>query len=94
MFDAFVAEARAAPMEQMRMIRLGVRLTPAEHEELHERLHALLDEYAQREPASGGEPWSLFYAAHPDPRPVGDPADRTETSVPMTTPRDTIEDDD
>ena len=69
MLEAFVAEARAAGVASLQMARLGVRLTTAEQEELHERLGALFDEYAQRPPSPDGEPWSLFFAAHPQPRP-------------------------
>lgn len=95
MFEAFVAEARAADIDQLTMIRLGVLLTPAQQDELNERLRALFDEYRQAAPAPGAEPWSLFYAAHPDPRPVGDSVgDRVETLVPTTTARDTIDSDD
>jgi DNA-binding transcriptional ArsR family regulator len=69
MFEAFVAEARAAGLENVSMMRLGVRLTPAEREQLNQRLHLLFDEYARRPPSPDGEPLSLFYAAHAQPRP-------------------------
>lgn len=69
MLGAFIAEAQAAGMEAVSMTRLGVRLTPAERDEMHERLYALFQEYVQRPPSPDGEPWSLFYAAHPQPRP-------------------------
>jgi Trp operon repressor len=87
MFEAFVAEAREVGLEQVDMTRLGVRLTPAERAELRQRLDDLFNEYVTREQDPDGEPWSLFFAAHPDPRPV-------ETPVPTPTPHDTIEDDD
>jgi DNA-binding transcriptional ArsR family regulator len=87
MFEAFVAEARAAGLDNVDMIRLGVRLTAAERAELDERLYELFNDYVRREPEPASEPWSLFFAVHPDPRPV-------ETPVPATTLRDTIEDDD
>lgn len=87
MFDAFIGEARAVGLDRVSMTRLGVRLTEAERAELGRRLHELFDEYVRREQASDGEPWSLFFAAHPDPRPV-------EISVPTPAPHDTIEDDD
>jgi DNA-binding MarR family transcriptional regulator len=104
MFEAFVAEVQAAGLEQAEMARLGLRLTAAERADLHRRLSELFDEYARREPAPDGEPWALFYVAHPDPRPVSGPrwhgepprSDRWhgETAVPATTSHDTIEDDD
>jgi DNA-binding transcriptional ArsR family regulator len=71
MFDAFVEEARAADIEQLAMIRLGVRLTAEQRTELYSRLHELFDGYIQADPAPDADPWSLFFAAHPDPRPVG-----------------------
>jgi len=71
MFEAFVAEAQAAGLDRVTMTRLGLRLTDSERRELNHRLHVLFDEYVRREPTPGALPWSLFYAAHPDPRPVG-----------------------
>ncbi len=105
MLEAFVAEAQLAGVANLRMTRLGVRLPRAELDELHERLGALFNEYAGRPPSPDGEPWSLFYAAHPQPRPYDAdrprPADRSErpdiraeTAMPAATSRDTIEGDD
>jgi Arc/MetJ-type ribon-helix-helix transcriptional regulator len=49
-------------------VRLGLRLTPDELEELTTRLAELLEEFRQRR--SEGEPWSLFVGLHRDDRPV------------------------
>jgi Trp operon repressor len=87
MLEAFLAEAREADPERLLLTRMGLLLTEAEREELDQRLRDIFDEYRLRRPAADAEPWSLFFAAHPDPRPV-------ETPMPTTTLRDTIEDDD
>jgi hypothetical protein len=84
MFEAFLADVEAVGVENLsNLTRLGVRLTEQDREELHRRLHELFDEFARRERDSGGEPWGLFFAAHPDPRPV-------ETTVPGRHRHDTI----
>jgi len=70
-FEAFLAEVRAIGPEALVTTRLGVRLTEQDRKELGRRLYEVFDEYARREPDPAGEPWALFFAAHPDPRPVG-----------------------
>jgi hypothetical protein len=87
MIEAFVTEARDADQDRMSLTRMGLLLTEAERDELDQRLRDLFAEYRPRRPAADAEPWSLFVAIHPDPRPVENP-------VLATAPRDTIEDDD
>jgi predicted ArsR family transcriptional regulator len=71
MFEAFLADVETVGVENLsNLTRLGVRLTEQDREELVRRLHELFDEFARRRRDSGGEPWGLFFAAHPDPRPV------------------------
>jgi DNA-binding transcriptional ArsR family regulator len=67
MLEAFLEEARAAGLERLRTIRLGLRLRPHEYEEFEERLQAIFDEYAARPPSDGGQAWSVFVGLHPDP---------------------------
>lgn len=67
MLDAFVAEAAQAPVGQLEMSRLGLRLSTENLEHVRRRLNDLLVEYAELEPDDDGEPWSLFVALHPDP---------------------------
>ncbi len=67
--EAFIEDARRVGPENVEAARLGLRLTPAEYEELKKRLADLLQDFAGRE--SDGEPWSLFVGVHPDDRPVG-----------------------
>jgi hypothetical protein len=66
--EAFIDDARRVGAENVEAARLGLRLTPEEHEELKQRLGELLDEFAGR--TSHGEPWSLFVGVHRDDRPV------------------------
>ncbi len=66
MLEAFLAEVRDVPPEQVRTARLGVRLRADELEEFHGRLQEVLDEYAARPPSPDGEPFSVFLAIHPD----------------------------
>jgi DNA-binding transcriptional ArsR family regulator len=67
MLEAFLEEARAAGLEHLRTMRLGLRLRREEYEEFEERLQAMLDEYAARPPSEDGQPWSVFVGLHPDP---------------------------
>lgn len=70
--EAFIEDfRRVGPASVDGGARLGLRLTPEEHEELNSRIHEILEEYAARE--SDGEPWSLFFVLHRDDRPVGKP---------------------
>jgi DNA-binding transcriptional ArsR family regulator len=87
MLGALQDEARAAGYEDVLITRLGVRLTEAERMELHERVHALFEEYRRRPAAPGATPYSTYFVDLPDLRPL-------ETPVPSVEPRDTIEDDD
>ena len=85
MVDAFIDDVRrVGPANVSGAARLGLRLTPAEHDELDRRIHEILEEFAARQ--SDGEPWSLFVLLHRDDRPVPPPGNR----VLPTTPRDTI----
>jgi DNA-binding transcriptional ArsR family regulator len=66
LLDTFLMEIEGLDPEQLITTRLGVKLTPANREELLERLQALFEEYAAREPDPDGTPISLFFAEHPD----------------------------
>ena len=66
--EAFIQDARRVGAHNVEASRLGLRLTPAEHEELKTRLAELLDDFASR--SSNGEPWSLFVGVHRDDRPI------------------------
>jgi DNA-binding transcriptional ArsR family regulator len=66
--EAFVQDATRVGFENVDTTRMGLRLTPDEHEELASRLHDLVEEFRLR--TSTGAPWSLFIGLHPDDRPV------------------------
>lgn len=68
MVDAFLQDATRAGFENVDATRLGLRLTPDEHDELTRRLGELVEEFRVR--GSSGAPWSLFIGLHPDDRPV------------------------
>ena len=66
MVGAFLDEIRHIDLGQSRISRLGLRLSPEEHDELAARIAAILDEFEARPPTSGGRAYSLFYALHED----------------------------
>lgn len=66
MLDAFLHELREVGTERIEQaIRLRATLSADRRRELVARLYALFDEYAGSDD-SDGEPWSLFFAMHPD----------------------------
>lgn len=65
--DAFMEETRHVPADALQTLRLGLRLTPEDEQELWTRLHALLEEFRTRAGGPESRPWSLFLALHPDP---------------------------
>jgi DNA-binding transcriptional ArsR family regulator len=66
--EAFLDDARRVGFENVDSTRMGLRLTPDEHEELKHRIFDLVEEFRLR--TSVGEPWSLFVGLHRDDRPV------------------------
>lgn len=66
--EAFVQDATRIGFEKVDSTRMGLRLTPAEYDELSRRMHELVEEFRLR--GSAGAPWSLFIGLHPDDRPV------------------------
>jgi DNA-binding transcriptional ArsR family regulator len=66
--QTFVEGARRVGFDNVDSTWLGLRLTPQEHDELTDRLAALVEEFRLR--PSDGEPWSLFIGLHRDDRPV------------------------
>jgi DNA-binding transcriptional ArsR family regulator len=66
MVEAFLAESARAPAEDVRMSRLGLRLSDADVDELERRLLELLEEFRARGHDSDRAPWSVFVALHPD----------------------------
>lgn len=68
MVEAFVEEARQVGFDNVISTRAGLRLTPAEIDELLQRVTDLVEEFRGRD--SDGEPFSLFVGLHRDDRPV------------------------
>jgi len=66
MLEAFLQEVRLVDGESVDYGRLGLRLTPAQLEELRTRVAELLNDFAERPPAPDGQPYSVFLAIHPD----------------------------
>lgn len=66
LLGTFLEELEQAPTEEVAMTRLGLRLPPEELEEFRERVHALLNEFAERERDPDADAWSVFFTLHPD----------------------------
>lgn len=60
-----------ADPERVAFSWLGLRLSDAHRDELHERIMALLNDYKDLEPDPGGESYSLVTILHPDLNPPG-----------------------
>lgn len=63
---AFLEEVAEVGEDRLSSTRLGLRLTPAQREELEERLHGVLDEFARRPAGPDGQKWSLYLGMHPE----------------------------
>jgi DNA-binding CsgD family transcriptional regulator len=63
---AFLEEVAEVGEQQLSSTRLGLRLSPAEREELEVRLHAVLDEFARRPADPHGAKWSVYLGMHPE----------------------------
>jgi predicted ArsR family transcriptional regulator len=66
MLDAFHEELALVDLAKVDFARLGVRLTPQERDELSQRFSDLLNEYMERGPTPGGQPYSIFLAIYED----------------------------
>ncbi len=64
--EAFLEEIAGLDDDDLDLARLGLRLAPAEVEEFQRRMNDLLQEFAARPSADGGEAVSVFVAVHPD----------------------------
>lgn len=66
MIDAFLSEIRGVPVDQITMIRLGLRLSETDLEDFRDRLQALLMEFHERPRDLEAPAHSVFVALHPD----------------------------
>jgi len=80
MVNAFLEELAEAPDDSVQMTRLGVRLSPAEHAELLDRIDSFFAELAEREPTPGGDPYSMLFAMHLDAGRMNRPASESGAS--------------
>lgn len=88
LIDAFLEEVAEADPASVATTRLGLRLGPEARAELDERLSAVLEEFAAREPDPQGTPWSLFLAMHEDSARLGRAPGTRRTGTSRTgTPR-------
>lgn len=71
LLETFLQEVADLPPDVLDTARLGFRLSPDDLSAVRRRLGALLDEIATLPGDPDGEPWSLFLAVHPEPRPSG-----------------------
>lgn len=68
LLDTFIEEVSLVPAESMPTTRLGLRLSPERKIEFEQRLMELFEEFRVRSAAeASGDPWSVFFAIHPDP---------------------------
>jgi DNA-binding CsgD family transcriptional regulator len=74
LLDAFLAEVQEVGVDRLEhVVRMRVAVSRKRRRELVRRLIELLDEYDDLD--AGAEPWSLFFAMHPDaPSGTGRPA--------------------
>ena len=66
MLTAFLEEVALSPVEDVDMLRIGLRLSAERKEELSRRLTILMEEYFEN-PDPEGAAWSVYAAIHPDP---------------------------
>lgn len=64
--ETFLQEIAGLAPDDINANRLGLKLSPARRDELLERFHALLQEYAEADSDPDGLPISLFFVEHPD----------------------------
>jgi predicted ArsR family transcriptional regulator len=66
MLTAFLEEVSLVPVEDVDMLRIGLRLSAERRDELSQRLTLLMEEYFEN-PDPDGAAWSVYAAIHPDP---------------------------
>jgi DNA-binding transcriptional ArsR family regulator len=67
MIDAFLEEVRGVNLEKETLIvRLGLRLTLEQYQELCDRINAVLQDFAALPLEPEGRPYSVFVVAHED----------------------------
>jgi DNA-binding transcriptional ArsR family regulator len=64
--DTFLQEIEGLPVEDLNIIRLGVKFNQTTRDEMMEKFYALFQEYKERAPDEDGRPLSLMFAEHPE----------------------------
>jgi len=67
MLDAFLEETALVPASELRLTRLGLRLSEPDMAAFRDELQHLLDDFASRPDDPSAPAWSVFLAIHPDP---------------------------
>src|ERR1041384_6857732 len=66
LLDTFLDEIEGLDPEALITMRVGLKLTDADREELLERVQAVFQDYIDRGPDADGDPISIFFVEHPD----------------------------
>ncbi len=66
LLDTFLDEIEGLDPDALATMRLGLKLTPHDREELLTRVQAIFEEYIARGPDPDGDPISIFFVEHPD----------------------------
>ena len=66
LLQTFLEEVEDVSAADLETARLGLRLPADQLEEFRERISDLFDEFAARDDDPTAEPWSVFFALHPD----------------------------
>jgi DNA-binding transcriptional ArsR family regulator len=64
--DTFLQEIEGLPVEELHIVRLGLKLNRGTRDEMMGRFVALFTEYKDRGPDDDGQPISLMLAEHPE----------------------------
>ena len=66
LLDTFLNEIEGLDPDALGTVRLGLKLTQPNREELFARIQAIFEEYIARGPDPDGDPISIFFVEHPD----------------------------
>ena len=66
LLDTFLDEIEGLDPDALHAVRLGLKLSRADREELLTRIHVIFNEYAGLAPDPDGDPISIFFVEHPD----------------------------
>lgn len=66
LLDTFLDEIEGLDPDALGTMRLGLKLTRTNREEMFARIQAIFEEYIARGPDPDGDPISIFFVEHPD----------------------------